>query len=117
MWVHCYSHTQKLAAFSKRNTDPYVGLLGIQGLLLYYCSEILSNLFEVLTEGYPKAAIPVAEHLACHQRVEHSCAGQWHTKVEAKQPPVLCIAIELQVNKHTLNRKLHLIPKFRKTKA
>lgn len=59
---------------------------------------MLTNLFEVLSEGYPKAAIPVVEHLACHQSVEHSCASQWYTKVEAKQPPVLCIPVELQVN-------------------
>lgn len=63
--------------------------------------EILSNLLEVLTEGNPKAAIPVTEHLAGHQGVEEGCAGQRHDKVEAKQPPVLCIPVELQENKHT----------------
>lgn len=56
----------------------------------------------MFSKGNPKAAIPVVEHLKCHQRVEHSCACQRYAKVEAKQPPVLCILIELQVNKHTL---------------
>lgn len=51
----------------------------------------------MLAESYPKAAIPVVEHLARHQRVEHSRAGQRDTKVEAKQPPVLCISVELDV--------------------
>ena len=59
----------------------------------------------MLTEGYPKAAVPVVEHLAGHQRVEHSGAGQGYTEVEAKQPPVLCIPIELQGNR---NSELHL---------
>lgn len=51
----------------------------------------------MLAESYPKAAIPVVEHLTSHQRVEHSRAGQWDAKVEAKQPPVLCIPVELDV--------------------
>lgn len=55
------------------------------------------DLFEVLAESYPKAAIPVVEHLASHQRVEHSRAGQRDAKVEAEKPPVLCIPVELDV--------------------
>lgn len=54
----------------------------------------LPPLFEVLTEGNAKAAVPVVEHLAGHQSVEHSGAEQRYTKVEAKQPPVLCFRIE-----------------------
>lgn len=61
----------------------------------------LPNLFEVLAESNPKAAIPAVEHLAGHQSVEDSCANQRHTKVEAKQPPVLCISVELDSNKHS----------------
>lgn len=55
----------------------------------------LSPLFEVLTESDPEAAIPAVEHLAGHESVEDSCANQWYAKVEAKQPPVLCISVEL----------------------
>jgi len=61
----------------------------------------------VLTEGYPKAAIPAVEHLAGHQSVEHSGAGEWDTKVEAKQPPVLCIPVELPENKHMVYSQIH----------
>lgn len=60
------------------------------------------NLFEVLGESYAQAAVPVVEHLARHQRVEHSCACQWHAEVEAKQPPVLCLNVELHVRKEQL---------------
>lgn len=68
---------------------------------------MISNLFEVLTEGYPKAAFPVVEHLTCHQRVEKSCACQWDAEVEAKQPPVLSISIELQENTHMLESQFN----------
>lgn len=61
----------------------------------------MSDLFEVLTEGYPKAAVPAVEHLAGHQSVKYSGADQWHTEVEAKHPPVFCFLIELQGNKDT----------------
>lgn len=53
----------------------------------------------MLAEGDPKAAFPVVEHLARHQRVEHSRARQRYAKVEAKQPPDLRIPVELQKNK------------------
>lgn len=59
-----------------------------------------TDLFQVLAEGDPKAAFPVVEHLARHQRVEHGCTRQWYTKVEAEQPPDLCVPVELQKNKH-----------------
>lgn len=45
---------------------------------------MLLNLFEVLTESNPEAAIPAVEHLAGHESVEDSCANQWYAKVEAK---------------------------------
>lgn len=70
------------------------------GNLGNFCSTLLfswSDLFEVLAESDPKAAIPVVEHLARHHRVEHSRAGQRDAKVEAKQPPVLYIRVELDV--------------------
>lgn len=54
----------------------------------------LSSLFEVFTEGYPKAAVPVVEHFAGHQSVEDSSADQGYTEIEAEQPPVLCSHIE-----------------------
>lgn len=54
----------------------------------------------MLGEGDPKAAVPVVEHLTCHQCVEHGCARQRYTKVEAKHPPVLRIPVELQKNRH-----------------
>lgn len=54
----------------------------------------------MLTERYPEAAVPVVEHLAGHQGVKDAGAGEWHTKVEAKQPPVLCILVELRRDKH-----------------
>lgn len=60
----------------------------------------LSHLFEVLGEGDPKAAVPVAQHLACHQRVEHGRARQRHAEVEAEHPPVLRIPVELQKKKN-----------------
>lgn len=62
---------------------------------------MLLNLFEVLTESDPEAAIPAVEHLAGHESVEDSCANQWYAKVEAKQPPVLCISVELERDKHS----------------
>lgn len=60
----------------------------------------------MLGEGDPKAAVPVVEHLTCHQCVEHGCARQRYTKVEAKHPPVLRIPVELQKNRHTLKNDL-----------
>lgn len=57
---------------------------------------ILSNLFEVLTQSYPKAAFPTIEHLCCHQRVEDSSANERYTEVAAKQPPVLSLHVELE---------------------
>lgn len=38
----------------------------------------------------------MSEHLTGHQAVEHSRAGQRYAEVEAKQPPVLCIPVELE---------------------
>lgn len=54
----------------------------------------------MLAEGDPKAAFPVVEHLARHQRVEHGRARQRDAKVEAEEPPDLRIPVELQKNKH-----------------
>lgn len=61
-----------------------------------FIGEVMSNLFEVLTKGNPKAAVPVVEHLTGHQSVKDSGAGQWYTEVKAKQPPILRIAVELK---------------------
>ena len=41
------------------------------------------------------------EHLTGHKRVEDSSAGQWEAEIEAKQPPVLCISVELEKDKHS----------------
>lgn len=54
----------------------------------------------MLAEGDPKAAFPVVEHLARHQRVEHGRARQRDAKVEAEQPPGLRIPVELPKDKH-----------------
>lgn len=35
------------------------------------------------------------EHLAGHERVEDSRAGQWEAEIETKQPPVLDFLVEL----------------------
>lgn len=94
------SHHKCLRAFKSNKHLILCRFIRFEGLLPHYYLETLSNLFEVLTEGYPKAAISVVEHLAGHQSVEHSCTGKWYTKVEAKQPPYLCISIDLQGNKH-----------------
>lgn len=53
---------QKVALddFSRLNNQNNVGLLELRAC---YYLEVLSNLFEVLTESYPKAAFPMVEHL------------------------------------------------------
>lgn len=41
-------------------------------------------------------ALLAAEHLTGHERVEDSCAGQRETEIEAEEPPVFHILIELE---------------------
>lgn len=60
----------------------------------------MCNLFEVLAESYPQTAVPVVEHLAGHQGVKDGSTCEGYAEVEAKQPPVLCVFVELTRNKH-----------------
>lgn len=54
------------------------------------------HLLEVLAQCDPQASFLMSEHLAGHQAVENSREGQRNAEVEAKQPPVLRIPVELQ---------------------
>lgn len=56
---------------------------------------LLSDLFEVLTEGDAKTALPVVQHLTGHQSVEDGGARQGYTEVEAEKPPILIFYVEL----------------------
>lgn len=52
-------------------------------------------LLHVVVEGYAHS-LPAAEHFARHQGVEDSRAGQGKAEVEAEEPPVLHILVELR---------------------
>lgn len=58
------------------------------------CFRHFSTLFEVFTQGDPQASLLVPQHLAGHESVEHSRAGQRNAEVKPKQPPVLRVSIE-----------------------
>ena len=62
--------------------------------LLSMCVSVY--LFKVFTQGDPQTSLLVSEHLTGHQAVEHRRTGQRNAEVEAKQPPVLRIPVELE---------------------
>lgn len=53
-----------------------------------------SHLFEVVAEGDLDPVL-LPQHLAGHQRVENSGAGQRQAEIHSKQPPVLGRLIKL----------------------
>lgn len=53
----------------------------------------------MFTEGDSQAAIPPVQHLTSHEGVEDRGAHQGHAEIEAEEPPVLCILVELQMKK------------------
>ena len=53
-------------------------------------------LFDVFAQGDPQTSLPVSQHLASHQAVEDRREDHRHAEVEAKQPPVLRIPVELE---------------------
>lgn len=59
------------------------------------CLGHFPTLFEMFAEGNPQAAIPSVQHLTSHEGIEDCGAHQWHTEIEAKEPPVLYILVEL----------------------
>lgn len=59
-----------------------------------HVSHSRAYLFHVVVEGDAHAFF-AAEHLTWHECVEDSCAGQWEAEIEAKQPPVFHILVEL----------------------
>lgn len=61
-------------------------------------SRLHEYLFHVVVEC-DSHALFAAEHLAGHECVEDSSAGQWDTEIEAKQPPVFHILVELEKEK------------------
>lgn len=63
----------------------------------------------MLTESNPKTSVSAVEHFTGHECIENGCAGQRHTEVKAKQPPVFPIYIELRGEKHVLG---HLPPNY-----
>lgn len=64
------------------------------------CFCHFSTLFKMFTEGDSQAAIPPVQHLTSHEGVEDRGAHQGHAEIEAKEPPVLRILVEL----HELRR-------------
>lgn len=52
----------------------------------------------MLTENNPKTSVSMAEHFTGHERVKNGCAGQRHTEVKAKQPPVFIFYIKLRAD-------------------
>ena len=66
------------------------------------------HLFEVVTESDLDAVL-LPQHLAGHQGVEDSGAGQRQTEVHAEQPPVLGRLIELHTGQNT-EMKTHQLP-------
>lgn len=55
-------------------------------------------LFHVVVECDAHAFF-ATEHLAGHECVEDCCAGQWEAEIEAKQPPVFHVLVELEKEK------------------
>jgi hypothetical protein len=59
----------------------------------------------MFTEGNSQAAVPSVQHLTCHQGVEDRSAYQGHAEIEAKEPPVLYILVELASEEKGANRR------------
>lgn len=82
--------------------------LWVTAVLTFSCFHVY--LFHVVVECDSHAFF-AAEHLAGHERVEDSCAGQWEAEIEAKQPPVLHILVELEKEKGPHPSKYSVIHK------
>ena len=63
---------------------------------VFVCSVYL---FQVFAESYAEAALAMTQHLAGHQAVEQPGTRQRNAEVEPKQPPVLCVPVELEHNR------------------
>ena len=59
---------------------------------------LFTYLFHVVIECDAHAFF-TAKHLTGHKGVEDSCAGQGEAEVEAKQPPIFHILVELEKNR------------------
>lgn len=69
--------------------------LAVTAVLNVRCSHLHAYLLHVVVECDAHAFF-TAEHLTGHERVEDSRAGQWEAEIEAEQPPVFHILVELE---------------------
>lgn len=57
---------------------------------------VCDYLFEMFAKWYPQASSLVSKHFTGHQAIEEGWAGKRNAEIEAKEPPVLGILIDLE---------------------